>query len=90
MNISIRDAYLSVVRLQIMRMKQFGASQKMHSESLISLIMIYMSEIDKFFTLLYLHPCYYIELMEGIQPKEYQLFINGIKYLYKELIQNNK
>ena len=91
MNNSIRDAYMSVVRLQMMRIRQLGAPRKVKQESQVSeLIKVNISEIERVFTLFYLHPCYYLELLEGIQTTEFHLFINGIKHLYKDLSYFNK
>ena len=77
---------MSVTRLHIMRIRQLGAPKKMKHQSQVSqLIIENICEIEKMFTLFYLHPCYYLELVEGLQPIEYPLFINGIKNLYKEM-----
>ena len=35
-------------------------------------------EIEKIYTLLYIHPCNYFEILEIIKIEEYETFINGI------------
>jgi hypothetical protein len=90
-NNSIRESYMSVVRLQIMRIRQLAAPKKIKvTNEIPNIVMENISEIEKAFTIFYLHPCTYAELVEGLGPEEYIDFINGIKFLYKELNQYNK
>lgn len=90
-NNTIRESYMSVVRLQIMRIRQLGAPRRMkYKNDIPQIIKQNISEIEKVFTLFYLHPCYYLDLVEGNSAEEFQDFINGIKYLYKEINQYNK
>lgn len=90
-NNTIRELYMSVVRLQIMRIRQLGAPKKIRGKTDIpNIIKNNFSEIERVFTLFYLHPCYYLDLVEGISAEELNDFINGIKHLYKEINQYNK
>ena len=82
---------MSVVKLQIMRIRQLGAPKKIQMKNEIQMIIKEnISEVERVLTLFYLHPCYYTELVDGISTEEYVDFINGIKHLYKELNQYNK
>ena len=86
-----RDHYISVLKLQTMRFRQIGAPKKIQMHSQIpQIIRDNYNEIENVFTLFYLHPCNYLELVEGLQSQDYQQFINGIKFLYKDLSHNNK
>ncbi len=90
-NISIKDSYMSVVRLQVMRIRQLGAPKKEKTKDDMPLIIKNnINEIERVFTLFYLHPCYYIELLEGANSDEIVDFICGIKYLYRDINQFNK
>lgn len=51
------------------------------------MILTNLFEIEKIYTLLYIHPCNYFEILEIIKIEEYETFINGIKPLYLDLIK---
>ncbi len=90
-NISIKDSYMSVVRLQVMRIRQLGAPKKEKTKDDMPLIIKNnINEIERVLTLFYLHPCYYIELLEGANSDEIVDFISGIKFLYRDINVFNK
>lgn len=89
--ISNRDSYMSVVRLQVMRIRQLEAPKKEKAkDDMPSIIRTNINEIERVFTLFYLHPCYYLELLEGINPDDLVDFISGIKFLYRDINVFNK
>jgi hypothetical protein len=50
-------------------------------------LLSYLYEIEKVYTLLYMHPCYFYEIIEVLKTEEYEIFINGLKPLYCDLEQ---
>ena len=90
-NMSIKESYMSVVRLQVMRFRQLGAPKKDKvKEEIPSIIKNNINEIERVFTLFYLHPCYYLDLLDGASPDEVSDFICGIKFLYRDINKFNK
>ena len=67
-------------------MKQIGIPKKESSgkNEMPEFILNNIFEIENVYTLLYLHPCYYFDVIDGLKIEEYDAFINGLKPLYCE------
>jgi hypothetical protein len=88
--IDITDPYMTVTKLQITRMNHIMIPKKEQPEYIKSkvpkLVRFNLFEIEKMFTLIFMHPCYYYDIIEVIKIEEYDAFVNGIRPLYTELV----
>ena len=88
-DIKFTDYYMNVVKLQIIRMNNIMIPKKQPSKEIKSkipdMILTYLFEIEKIYTMIYVHPCNFYEIIEVLKIEEYDAFINGIKPLYSEL-----
>lgn len=80
---------MTVIKLLVTRTNNMMAPKKIVDKEIKkkipSLILSFSYEIEKIYTFLYLHPCYYYQIVEVLKIEEYDEFINGIRPLYSDL-----
>jgi hypothetical protein len=86
---NITDPYMTVLKLLTTRWNAMTVPRKISDKDIKTKIpdpiLSYLYEIEKVFSLLFMHPCYFYEIIEVLKIEEYETFINGIKPLYCDL-----
>lgn len=93
---NVQNLFLDIDQLTITRIKDIKRtnekfnSPKIEKNEIFNLIVNQSEEIEKIFTLFFIHPCIMKNILEQLKPEEYQTFMNGIKPLYKNIDKKEK
>lgn len=90
------DKFMHVDKLMSLRFRNIKAPPKKYSKNEIPpIILNNMHEIEKIYTLYYLHPCYFRDFFgksnnSNINSSNFKHFMNGIKPLFTDIHQYSK
>jgi alpha-tubulin suppressor-like RCC1 family protein len=82
----IKTIFMDVDQLFGMRFKELrppmAKSTLMHTH-VSKDILSYIDEVEKIYSYLFIHPCVMRSLLDNIQPEEYDVFMDGIRPLFR-------